>query len=197
MPVITFLQDIFAAAKGRYFRSVGRHTQKFCSQAAKFAGNDVQKKILLITAISADELVAALIGVDNKRPAGAFGGRTGKHRLTRQQITAALRVYLSGLLTLTSAHKKALLAQAGLEEQELLQLWCRVFDYAAADMQLFDECLLPAYRQEGSLGVSRLVGKRILDCLFQPAGEMSPAETELLHNAMLEDAAAVIRVIQK
>jgi nucleotidyltransferase/DNA polymerase involved in DNA repair len=196
VPIITFLQDIFAATKGRYYRTVGRHTQKFCSKAVKMSVNDVQKRIFFVTAICADELVAALMRVDKKRQVGPFNGRTLKQKLPKQQIAAALRVYMSGILTLTSVHKEALLAVAGMQEEELLHTWCKVFDYSPSDMDLFDTVFLPAYRQGGIITLSTLVGKSILEQLFATDEAMSSVETELLQTIMLEDASAVIQIIQ-
>lgn len=196
MPIITFLQDIFAATKGRYYRTVGRHTQKFCSKAVKLSVNDAQKRIFFVTAICADEVIAALMGVAQKRQLGSFNARTLKQKLPKQQITAALRVYMSGILTLTSSHKQALLAVSGMQEEELLHVWCKVFDYSPSDMDLFDTALLPAYRQGGIITLSTLVGKSILEHLFVTNEAMSPAETKFLQNIMLEDAAAVIQIVQ-
>ena len=196
MPIITFLKDIFAAAKGRYHRTVGRHTQQFCTQAVKLSRNGVQKKIFFVTAICADEFIAALIGVDAKRPVGAFGERKLKPRLSAREISAALRIYISGILTLTSLHKTELLAKAELQEQELLQAWCRVFGYLPADMDVFDTVLLPAYQQGGITALSNLVGKAVLEQLFLTAGTMSPEESAQLEQFLLEDAAVVIRLVQ-
>lgn len=196
MPIITFFQDIFAATKGRYYRTVGRHTQKYCSKAVKMSRNETQKRIFFIAAICADELIAALIKVDKKRQVQPFTGRTIKRKLPKQQISAALRVYASGILTLTSHHKDVLLAGAGLEEQELLGIWCRVFDYSSSDMDFFDTVLLPAYQQGGIDALSQLIGKTILDHLFETNDAMSPAEAEILQDIMLEDAAAVVQSAQ-
>lgn len=197
MPIITFLKDIFAAAKGCYHRTVGRHTQQFCTQAAKLSRNGVQKKIFFVTAICADEFIAALIGVDAKRPVGAFRERKLKPRLSAREISAALRIYISGILTLTSLHKTELLAKAELQEQELLQAWCRVFGYLPADMEVFDTVLLPAYQQGGITALSNLVGTAVLEQLFLPAGgAMSPEENAHLEQLLLEDATAVIRLVQ-
>ena len=196
MPIITFLQDIFAATKGRYYRTVGRHTQKFCSKAVNMSVNDAQKRIFFVTAICADELIAALMGVDKKRQVGPFNNRILKQKLSKQQIAAALRVYMSGILTLASTHKDALLAESGMQEEELLHVWCKVFDYSPSDMDLFDAVLLPAYRQGGIITLSTLVGKSILEHLFVTNEAMSSVETALLQNIMLEDAAAVIQIVQ-
>lgn len=196
LPIITFLQDIFSVVKGPYHRKIGRHTQRFCSKAVKNSANEVQKKVFFITAICADELIAALIGVDNKRQVKHFGRRVLKQKISKQQITAALRMYISVILTLISSYKEVLLQQTGMQEQELLHTWCRVFEYLPADKQLFDEVLLPAYQQGGIDGLSQLVGENILDQLFLENEDLSLSERSVLQNIMISDAAAVVRVLQ-
>jgi hypothetical protein len=195
VPIITFIKDIFAAAKGPYHRNVGRHTQRFCAKAVKVAGNQVQKKIFFVAAICADEFMAAVTGVDNKRQL-VFPNRTIKKKLNRQQMTAALRAYMSAVLVLISSHKEGLLTQAGLQEPELLQAWCSVFEYQPADMQLFDDLLLPAYRQGGIDALAAGMAQAIFDQVMTGSEALSLAEADALQASLLDDAAAVIRVLQ-
>lgn len=195
LPVITFLQDVFSAVKGPYHRKIGRHTQRFCSRAVKRSTNEMQKKVFFITAICADELIASLIGVDNKRQVAAFKGRTLKAKIAKKQITMALRVYMSGILTLISSHKELFLQQINMEEQQLLQTWCQIFDYVPSDMKLFDEVLLPTYRQGGIKSLSMSVGENILQPLFLESDGLSSSEMECLECIMVEDAAAVVHAL--
>ena len=195
MPIITFLQDIFSAAKGPYHRKVGRYTQRFCSRAAKGSTNEMQKKIFLIAAICADELIAGLLGLDNKRQVTPFKGRTLKQKLTKQQVTAALRIYLSAILILISSQKKLVLQKTGLQEQELLKTWCSIFEYSPFDIQLFNGVLLQSYQQGGIDGLDIRVGKNIIEQLFVGNEALSTLERSTLQKIMLEDAAAVVRVL--
>lgn len=195
MPIITFLQDIFAATKGPYYQKVGRHTQTFCKRAVKNAKNELQKKMFFVAAICADELIASLVGVDDKRQVAAFKGRALQKTIRKKQITAALRVYLSTILVLTSVQKELLLTNSRMTEEEMLHVWCSIFEYTPADMQLFDTILLPAYQQQGLEELSQTAGKAMLEQLFSTSTELNPAEQETLQNIMLEDAAAVLRVL--
>lgn len=182
--------------KGPYHRKVGRHTQKFCSRAVKRSTNETQKKIFFIAAICADELIASLIGVDNKRQVDPFKVRTLKTKILKPEITMALRVYLSALLTLVSVQKKALLQRTGMEETELLQTWCSIFEYLPSDMQLFDEVMLPMYQQGGIESLSALVGREIVEQLFLVNDTMSPVEMNILQNIMVEDATALVGLLE-
>ena len=195
MPIITFIKDIFAAAKGPYHRNVGRHTQRFCAKAVKVAGNQVQKKIFFVAAICADEFIAAVTGMDNKRQP-VFPDRTVRNKLNRQQMTTALRAYMSAVLVLISSYKEGLLTHSGLQEPELLQAWCAVFEYGPSDMQLFDDMLLPAYRQGGIAALAAGLAQAVFNQVMTGSTALSLAEADALQTILLEDAAAVIRVLQ-
>ncbi len=195
VPIITFLQDVFSIARGSYHHKIGRHTQRFCSKAAKYSGNEMQKKIFLVTAICADEFVAALLRVDNKKQIKIFENRTLKNKIAKQQIVIALRIYMSAILTLISFEKEVLLQKTGLEEQELLRLWCFIFEYLPSDMQLFNELLLPAYQHDGIVGLSMSVGKSMMDQLFAVNVALNPSELENLQRTMVGDITAVLRLL--
>jgi hypothetical protein len=196
VPIITFLQDVFSIAKGPYHHKIGRHTQRFCSKAAKYSGNEMQKKIFFVTAICADEFVAALLGVDNKRQKEMFKKRILKNKIAKQQIVIALRIYMSAILTLISSQKEILLQKTGLEEQELLRMWCFIFEYLSSNMQLFNELLLPAYQHDGIDGLSMSVGKSVIDQLFVVNDALNSFELEFLQRTMVEDVTAVLRLLE-
>jgi hypothetical protein len=193
LPIITFLQDIISSVKGPYHRKIGRHTQRFCGKAVKCSKNEMQKKMFFIITICADEFIAALIGADNKRQVEHFKWRTVKPKIVKRQMITAFHVYISALLTLISVQKKLFLKRTGMGEQELLQVWCSIFEYLPSDMQLFNEVLLPAYQQKGIEGLSVVVGKNMIDQLFIENDGLNPLELKILQNIMLEDVAAVLR----
>ncbi|WP_237715544.1 hypothetical protein [Pelosinus fermentans] len=156
----------------------------------------MQKKIFFVTAICADEFVAALLGVDNKRHIEPFKKRTLKTKIAKQQIVITVRIYMSAILTLISSQKEILLLKTGLEEQELLRMWCSIFEYGPSDMQLFNELLLPAYQHDGIDGLSMSVGKSIIDQLFVVNDTLNPSELEMLQRTMIEDITAVLRLLE-
>ena len=196
LPIITFLQDVFSVVKGPYHRKVGRHTQGFCSRAVKRSTNEMQRKVFFIVAICADEFIAALIGVDNKRQVEAFKELPLKQKISKEQITAAIRIYLSAILTLLSSHKVILLQQTYMQEQELLHKWCEIFEYLPSDMQTFNEVLLPAYQQGGIEDLSILVGKNIMEQLFMGNGVLSLSQRQTLQNIMVDDTVAVVGFLE-
>ncbi|WP_378956589.1 hypothetical protein [Pelosinus sp. sgz500959] len=183
-------------AKGPYHRHIGRHTQKFCSKAVKRSNNETQKKIFFVAAICADELIASLIGVDNKRQIAPFKVRKLKNKILKPHITMALRIYMSALLTLISVEKKLLLQQTGMDEDGLLQAWCWIFEYLPSDMKLFDEVMMPSYQQGGIERLGFLVGKELSKRIFEDDHANSPEEIKILQDIMVEDAAVIMGLLQ-
>jgi hypothetical protein len=196
VPIITFLRDVFSMAKGPYHRKIGKHTQRFCSNAAKYSRNEVQKRIFLVAAICADEFIATLLRLENKRPDDPFKGRTLQNKIAKQQVTGALRIYMSAILTLISSRKDVLLQKTGMQEQELLHMWCSMFEYLPPDIKVFNEWMLPVYQQDGIDGLNMLVGKNVIDLFFIEKDALSLSEAEALQKIIVEDAAAVVRILQ-
>ena len=195
MPIITFLQDIFSFAKGPYHRRIGRHTQRFCRRTVKHSANQVQKKMFLVTAICADEFIATLLGLENKRQIHPFQSRILKDKLGAQQIISVFPVYMSTILNLLSSQKERLLQKAHMEEQHFLYSWCFIFEYSPADIKMFNEWMVPVFQQEGIRSLSTLIGQNVLEQLFIVDDALRTSELETLQKIISEDAAAVARVL--
>ena len=139
------MNDIFSAAKGPYYRLVGRYTQRYLSRAAEKSGNDLQKKVLFIAVAGVDEYFSKGFNVQTKTARGITKVPVEK-RLKKQQINTSFRVYFSTLLLLMGNHKEQLLRGTGLNEADWVQLWRKVFDYQAEDLEFFSQDLLPSYQ---------------------------------------------------
>ena len=74
MPLMKFLHDALISTKGPYERYVGRHTREFCKKADRQAKTPIQRKIWFTAAISADEVIASLAGLEKRRALGALAG---------------------------------------------------------------------------------------------------------------------------
>lgn len=196
VPIITFLQDVFSIAKGSYHRKVGRHTQRFCSKAVKFSINELQKRIFFVAAICADEFIATLLALDNKRQVNPFQGQTLKNKIAKRQILGVLHVYMSAILILMSSQKDIVLQEIGMEEENFLDIWCTVFEYSPSDMKMFNELILPVYQQEGIDGLGILVSQYAIEQLFIVNDVLSSSEVETLQKIIVEDAVAMVRVLQ-
>jgi hypothetical protein len=193
MPVLTFLRDALASAKGPYDRRVGRHTRTFCRRAERYAKTPVQRRIWLSSVISADEVIASMAGLDKRRPLGALAGWQVRPKLDRRSYLEALRAYLSALLLLYGTCKEDLLSKLGLTEGEFMQAWQAVFQYDAADKAIFDDALTPAFRERGIDGLVAATGELIRDTLFQPDSPFGKQEQSALQDLMVDDLAALKR----
>ena len=197
MPVMKFLHDALISTKGPYERHVGRYTREFCKQADRQSKTPIQRKILFTTAISADEVIASLAGLEKRRPLGPLASWQVQPKADRRLYQKALRVYLSGLLLLYGISKGELLEAFGLAEREFMKVWQSVFQYDADDMAAFDEVLTPAFQTGGIDGLVDAVGGLIRDALFLPSSPFGEQEQSALQDLMIDDLAAVKRHLTK
>ena len=197
MPVLTFLHDVLAYAKGPYFRCVGRYTHTFCQRADRYAKTPIQRRIWLSTAVSADEVIATMAGLAKRRPLGALAGWKVQPGAGRTHYLKALRAYLSALLLLYGTCKEELLSTLGMTEGEFLQAWQSVFQYDAGDKAVFDDVLTSAFHSRGIDGLVGAVGVLIRDALFMPASPFGKQERSALQDLMVDDLAALKRHLAK
>ena len=197
MPVMTFLHDALAYLKGPYYCRLGRYTQTFCKRAENHSKTRIQRKIWFSTAISADEVIASLAGLEKRRTLGALAGWQVQPKADRRRYMKALRAYLSGLLLLYGTCKGELLEVLGLEEQEFMKAWQSIFQYGPSDKAVFDDILTPAFRTQGIDGLATAVGEQIRDTLFQPGTPFGSAESSALQDLMIDDLAALKRHLAK
>lgn len=201
MPVLTFLQDAINYAKGPYFRHIGRHTKTFCSRAARTAKTNMQKRVWLATAISADEAIASIARLENRRPVGPLARWQVRPKAKPLHYLKALRVYLSALLVLYSTCKSELLGKMGLSEAEFMDQWKSIFKYDKADQEIFDNSLAPAFRKKGIDGLVNCTGELIREALFQPAASggkhLEKDEFSAMQDLLVDDLTAIKRNLEK
>jgi hypothetical protein len=197
MSILTFLHESFASTKGPYNRCVGRHTQRFCANAARSAKTQEQKRIWFSSAISADEVIATLAGLEKRRSLGALAEWQLRLGVDSNSYLKALRTYLSGLLLLYGTCKEELLKKLELTELEFMQTWQSVFEYDAGDKAVFDDDLLPAFRDGGIDGLASAVGELIRDTLFLPDIPFGKEARTSLQDLMISDLAALKRHLKK
>jgi hypothetical protein len=193
MPVLTFLHDALAYARGPHYRHVGRYTKTFCTRAASQAKTPVQRRVWFSTAISADEVIASLAHLEDRRPTGSLAGWQVQPKADRRRYLKALHVYLSALLLLYGTCKEDLLAKLGMTEGEFMKAWQGIFQYDAADQAIFDKVLTPAFREKGIDGLVTATGERIREVLFQPDSSFGKQEQSALQDLMVDDLAALKR----
>ncbi len=197
MPILDTLQDVFAKTKGRYERHVGRYTRTFCKNADRRAKTRIQRAVWFTTAISADEVIASLTGLDRRRALGPLEEWKVNPGAGRKDYVKAMRVYLSGLLLVCGAMKQELLGALGYTEQQFMQTWQDIFEYEAPDKAFFDDVLMPAFRDDGIEGLVRAVGEKIRELLFQPDSVFGKPQLAALQDLMAEDVSAIRRHLAK
>ena len=193
MTVLTFLQDALVNTKGPYERHVGRYTREFCRRAESHSKTPIQRKIWFTTAISADEVIASLAGLEKRRSLGALAGWQVQPKADRKSYPTALRVYLSALLLLYGTCKEDVLSKLGMTEVEFMHAWLSIFQYEASDKAAFDDILTPAFRSKGIDGLVDAVGELIRDALFLPSSPFGKQEQSTLQDLMIDDLAAIKR----
>jgi hypothetical protein len=196
VPIITFIRDILSAVNGPYHRTVGKYTHQFCRRATRLAGNEVQRKILLVAAVSADDYIGAMLGVsENIRRFAAAANTRGKW--SGKHVPDAMRIYLSVLLIVLGTYKDAILKNAGLDERRFLELWCATFEYRPADREQFDKRLSADYQGAGIDGLIASAAAGIYALLFPGTVGADNHEAESMKMAVLKDISAILRNITK
>jgi hypothetical protein len=178
-----------------YFRSVGRHTRNFCKRAEARAKTPDQRRIWFLTAISADEAISALTGLETRRPLGAMADWPERPADRGRDPGKALRVYLSALLLLYGSCKEALLARFGMAEREFMETWQSVFEYGAADKHLFDAVLAPAFQGGNIDGLVMATGGLLQESLFTDARPFEEKACASLRALLMDDLSALTRFL--
>ena len=96
--------------KGPYERYVGRHTIEYCKCIGRQKLPEGLRQTLLVSAVSADEVIAALLKVDNRRDVTAFIEAIPKKKPKPQLVKYALKAYMSALLVIFGTDKQQLLS---------------------------------------------------------------------------------------
>jgi hypothetical protein len=182
-----------AVLKGPYYRQIGKHTERFCRRVSKQTKNPKAKGILLLAAISADELVGSLLGYSTKRQVTPFSQRMRSQAIAAKDMASLLRSYISIILTLLTPYKTVILEQTQLNEPDFIKLWCSVFQYGSADMMLFDSRYLPTFQSQGFAGLLAIASQQLVQGLYADSADCTAAELEVLQKVLVDDVAAILR----
>ena len=194
MPIITFIKDIMAKARGSYYYKVARHTQLFCQRAASQAANNQQRRMFLVAAAAADETISGLLKLGPGSNRSDYMLRTSG-KVSKQAVLSAMKVYLSALLVLLGTQRSQVLASTELDEQGLLTKWCGVYDYNIEDRKIFNETLLPAFKGGGLEALTRAAGCCMVSRLFSTNPQFESEELSAIERALVYDLTAILRNI--
>lgn len=194
MPVITFIKDIMAKARGAYYYQVARHTQLFCQRAASQAANLQQRRMFFVGAAAADEAVSGLLKLGPGANRADYTLRRSD-KVSKQAVLGAMKVYLSALLVLLGTQRDKVLASTALDEQGLLKKWCSIYNYDSEDRQLFNETLLAAFKSGGLEALTQAAGHYMVSRLFITTSPLESKELSVIERALVVDLTAILRNI--
>jgi len=197
MPVITFLSDLISLTKGPYYRLVGRHTQHYSLRAARRAAkNEKLKRVLSLGLVGADDWVAAYLGVPAKPSKSQLPLPAPHAKPAKILVVYSLKAYLSALLLLLGSQKAQLLERLDMDDRQLLDMWCQVFEYNPDDMKLFDEILSETYRQNGFDGLIQATRDAVVAKIPLPIIiENQTLELSSLASSLVKDLTAIQRFL--
>jgi hypothetical protein len=93
--------------------------------------------------------------------------------------------------------KEILLAKAEMSEKDFMAGWRSAFEYSPADMQMFDEKLAAVFRNKGMDGLVEVLGRQMVNTLFQEKHPLNEMESASLQDMILDDIAAIKRYVEK
>ncbi len=195
MPVITFLQDLFMAFKGPYERCVGKHTVNFCKRIGRHKLPEGIRRIFTISAISADEVVAALMRVDYRRTVAAFSEMPVRKKVDSRHVKYWLKAYLSALLVMFGTNKQQLLSTADQNEKAFIDAWTEMFSYGQDDMKLFND-LLQRYQENGVQGIASALCLA-MEGIWEQKIEPQEQHVEFFAKNLTEDVESIFSQINK
>lgn len=196
MPVITFLQDGFMAFRGPYMRYVGTHTVNFCKRINRHKLPDGLRQTLVISTTSADEVVAALLKLDNRRDISAFSEITPRKKPKAKSVKFALKAYMSALLVIFGINKQQLLDIANKDEQEFINLWLDIYKYNNDDMVLFNN-LLQGYQKGGLQGIAQILIDVMNGCVWEQPFAVQKEHLQFFAKNITEDVATILSQLSK
>ena len=194
--VITVIQDFLSGTKRTHYRKVGKQTIKFCKRASKISVNEHQRRLLMSAAVSVDEVVAALLGLDHKRNAEAFKERHSCRRLHRKELLTVMRSYLSALLIMCAIFKEILLSKVEMSEKDFMAGWRSRLNIRRP----ICKCLMKNLPRLFAARVWTVLLKccrQMVNTLYQEKQPLSEMEAASLRDMILDDMAAIKRYVEK
>lgn len=194
---LNYLQNLLGFPMSPKKRALRKNVHKFYGTSIKKAANDSQRKLWVAATLAAEELVTALLALDDKSKVELFKQRVLRKKIDNKQIRAVLQAYLSAMIVSITNYKQDILTKTRMNEQEFLKAWCSVFDYKQEDMQLFDEILSPSYRRNGFNGLLQETGKIIIQHFYQETSELTPDEVTQFKDVLSKDVTGIFNYLNK
>jgi len=112
--------------------------KKCMVQAKSRSTNEAMKRFFMICAVSANDGIKEFLERNNL----AFSSYWAHRRYfakVRDKVPVVVKSYLSCILLMLATQKELILKKTGMNEQELLSIWCEIFKYNDLDKEHFNQ----------------------------------------------------------
>lgn len=164
---------------------------RYCIAAAKHAANEEHKRTLYIVIAGADEFLQQCCATCEEVAASGDSIENSRNTLSSANVSSAMRIYASTVLVMLGTNKESLLLESNLDENAWLNKWIMVFDYGDEDMRLFNEKLVPSYREHGSAGLLSLSASMIVETMLFIGEKYTGACIDGLKASIMKDLSAI------
>lgn len=121
--------------------------KKCLVNAKQYSTNEGMKRFFMIAAVSANDGIKEFLEKNELTFSGYWAHRKYFSRV-KNNIPVVVKTYLSCMLLMLGSQKSLIFQKIGLNESELLSLWCQIFKYDDADKEYFNELVKMAGRGE-------------------------------------------------
>lgn len=112
---------------------------KKCLTNAKYKStNEGMKRFFMICAVSANDGIRGFLD-DNELKSDGYWAHRKYFSKIKDGVPLVVKSYLSCMLLLLGKQKKLIHKKTGMNEAELLSIWCTIFKYDDSDKQYFNE----------------------------------------------------------
>lgn len=127
--------------------------KKCLMNAKNRSTNEGMKRFFMICGVSANDGIKELLEKNELTFSGYWEHRRYFAKV-KNGIPIVVKTYLSCMLLLLASQKQLILQKTGLDEQQLLAMWCNIFKYEDGDKEYFNRLVRLA--GQGEEGVNRV-----------------------------------------
>lgn len=121
--------------------------KKCLVNAKQCSKNESMKRFFMIAGVSANDGIKEFLEKNELTFDGYWAHRKYFSRV-KNNIPIVVKTYLSCMLLMLGAQKQLIFQKIGLNESELLALWCQIFKYEDTDKENFNELVKLAGKGE-------------------------------------------------
>lgn len=127
--------------------------KKCLVNAKQYSKSESMKRFFMIAGVSANDGIKEFLEKNELSFDGYWAHRKYFSRV-KNNIPMVVKTYLSCMLLMLGAQKQLIFQKIGLNENELLALWCQIFKYEDEDKAYFNELVQLA--EKGEQGIQEI-----------------------------------------